>query len=617
MSKPVKLPCPWGKSRPCLKGVALSTAQKTWLGSELAFHNTAILNLVVRFQLPAKLMQKWAAMLRKGVTPNRSGGRPTLLGTPEQKKIVAMCTGNAVQLRSEDFDAAFNAEVKMKVEAAGKIFQKPHEKTLRTFEKKHSIKTKAAETSTDARLVATSDICNFITFAAMNYAFVVLLKIHPALIMNIDATQFTVGSDFAGKTWVKVAGEVEAKGGVIKAAPEKGDNSNGVAFFIKYYLLMSATGDVHDPVFVVQDKYMKEGAFTKFWVPGLGVGTDLRGGGWLCFCQTRGCNLAFYRWLFRDYFCETVLKVRTAYHLLDDSPAWFQLDGEPLQIKCFEEESLADHFCELCIVCGKPPASTTECTQACDCGNCFKGSKTALKGIKDVDIDVDLYAWQIEYLRDKVFAVHMAETRQQELEPPAPPPDSAPKGKKKKKLPEQMSSEHRKMAIMGLLRIQKAVGAAVKRSTVQDSWKKTGIYPFSLDTILASCKKKVSIKERDIIYAGLPKLARRIMDCGELLGADLTTALGPDIYLPHLFSRDLLVMYRRRSVILTHQAILAGLWQKVRGAVEKAAAAQQKKADAVEEKATKKRKKEAGENAVLLITRKKPLSSSSSSSSNA
>ncbi|KAJ1406341.1 hypothetical protein B484DRAFT_404158, partial [Ochromonadaceae sp. CCMP2298] len=77
---------------------------------------------------------------------------PTLLGTPEQNKIVAMCTGNAVQLRSEDFDAAFNAEVKMKVEAAGKIFQKPHEKTLCTFEKKHNIETKAAETSTDARL---------------------------------------------------------------------------------------------------------------------------------------------------------------------------------------------------------------------------------------------------------------------------------------------------------------------------------------------------------------------------------------------------------------------------------------------------------------------------------
>ncbi|KAJ1418575.1 hypothetical protein B484DRAFT_421763 [Ochromonadaceae sp. CCMP2298] len=87
------------------------------------------------------------------------------------------------------------------------------------------------------------------------------------------------------------------------------------------------------------------------------------------------------------------------------------------------------------------------------------------------------------------------------------------------------------------------------------------------------------------------------MERGELLGADLRAALGPDIYLPHLFSRDLLVMYRRRSVVLTHQAILAGLWQKVRSAVEKVAAAQQKKADAVEEKATKKRKKEAGENA--------------------
>ncbi|KAJ1393580.1 hypothetical protein B484DRAFT_408168, partial [Ochromonadaceae sp. CCMP2298] len=352
---------------------------------------------------------------------------------------------------------------------------------------------------------------------------------------------FTVGSDFADKVWVKVAGKVEAKGEVVKAAPKKGDNCNGLAFFIKYYLLMCASGNVMDPVFVVQDKFMAEGAFSKYWVP------------------------AFYRWLFRDYFATAVLKLRGAYSLADETPAWFQLDGEPLQIKCFEEPSMVDRFCELCVVCGKPPASTTECTQACDCGNCFKGSKTALKYIKDMDIDEDLNAHKIAYLRDQVFAVHMAET--------------------------------------------------VKQSTVQESWRKTGIYPFSLDTILSSCKEKVSLQERDVIRTGLPELARRIMERGELLGADLRAALGPDIYLPHLFSRDLLVMYRRRSVILTHQAILAGLWQKVRSAVEKVAAAQQKKADAVEEKATKKRKKEAGENAVLLITRKKPLSSSSSSSS--
>ncbi|KAJ1439395.1 hypothetical protein B484DRAFT_391782 [Ochromonadaceae sp. CCMP2298] len=467
--------------------------------------------------------------------------------------MVSMCTGNAVQLRSEDFDAAFNEEVKKKMESAGKIFQQPHEKTLRAFEKKHGIDTKPAETSTDARLVATSDICNFITFAAMNYAFVVLLKIHPALIMNIDATQFTLGSDFAGKVWVKVAGKVEAKGEVVKAAPKKGDNCNGVAFFIKYYLLMCASGNVMDPVFVVQDKFMAEGAFSKYWVPGLGVGTDVGGGGWLCFCQTRGCNIAFYRWLFRDYFATAVLKLRGAYSLADETPAWFQLDGEPLKIKC-------------------------------------------------LDIDEDLNAHKIAYLRDQVFAVHMAETKAQAPAPPALPPESAPKKKGKgteKKKPESMSSDHRRMAIMGLLRIQKAVSGAVKQSTIQESWRKTGIYPFSLDTILSSCKEKVSLQERDVIRTGLPELARRIMERGELLGADLRAALGPDIYLPHLFSRDLLVMYRRRSVILTHQAILAGLWQKVRSAVEKAAAAQQKKADAVEEKATKKRKKEAGENAVL------------------
>ncbi|KAJ1424399.1 hypothetical protein B484DRAFT_398301, partial [Ochromonadaceae sp. CCMP2298] len=463
---------------------------------------------------------------------------------------MALTSVDGVQRRFDEFEDAVHDLLKTKAEQAGKIFKKPSKKTIQAICVKHGIAIKPAETTTDARLMAVRDICNFITFAAMNYAFVVTMKIHPALIVNIDATQFKVGSDSSGAVFVVVSEEDEEllaiSGKPLKAAPRKGDNSHGVSFFIKYYLLMTAAGNIMDPVFVIQDPFMEAETMDPYWVPGLGVTPHVMSGGWVVFCQTRGCNKAFYRWLYMDYFTKAIWDLRKAYELPEDATAWFQLDGEPLQIDLFKEEAIVDHFCQLCVVCWKPPASTTECTQACDCGNCFKGSKCALRGIKDKDIDEDLAAHLITRLKDKVFAVHMAKTRTGEPEPPPEPPESSTKPQGKSK-PAQLSYEHRKMAIMGLLRIQKAVSGSVKQSTVQESWKKCGIYPFNLDTILGNCKKTVTAAERDCIRQGLPQLAERILEQGELLAADMRAALGPDIHLPHLASRDLLVLYRRRS----------------------------------------------------------------------
>jgi hypothetical protein len=80
----------------------------------------------------------------------------------------------------------------------------------------------------------------------------------------------------------------------------------------------------------------------------------------------------------------------------------------------------------------------------------------------------------------------------------------------------------------------------------------------------------VSKWERDTIAAGLPSLAEKILDQGQLCGADLRKALGPNINLPNFFDKDELVQYCAHSVVLTH---LDKLKREVKQKKEKAAGA--------------------------------------------
>ena len=73
-------------------------------------------------------------------------------------------------------------------------------RTKKRIEQELEIKTGNAETTTNARALAVADIQNAVSFAAMNSLMVPLS--HPAMIMNVDGTQFTVGCN-KGKVQVK------------------------------------------------------------------------------------------------------------------------------------------------------------------------------------------------------------------------------------------------------------------------------------------------------------------------------------------------------------------------------------------------------------------------------
>jgi hypothetical protein len=70
-----------------------------------------------------------------------------------------------------------------------------------------------------------------------------------------------------------------------------------------------------------------------------------------------------------------------------DSFGWLQLDGEAMQIECFKAPEITQFLNDHHIVVGKPPGSSTEITQPCDAGNCFRGRKKGLTSVTNADIN--------------------------------------------------------------------------------------------------------------------------------------------------------------------------------------------------------------------------------------
>ena len=144
--------------------------------------------------------------------------------------------------------------------------------------------TKQAEATTTARATACQDIVNFISFAAMNYLYVCMYKVQPQLILNIDATQFNVENT---QCQIKVC--VLQQLPTIKnnkVLPKKPDNTQGMALFIKFFLLITAGGDMLEPVYLIADDNMHATDFDIYKVKGLGISTDPGSHAWVSFCCT-------------------------------------------------------------------------------------------------------------------------------------------------------------------------------------------------------------------------------------------------------------------------------------------------------------------------------------------
>ena len=161
---------------------------------------------------------------------------------------------------------------------------------MRRLDKKLGIRDARAEATTVARANACASVRNAVSFAVMNKLMSTVVP--PQLQLNVDGSQFCVGSDDNGRVVVKYSERVKDKS--LKVLPEDGDG--GLRFSIKYYALIAAFGFAHDPVFVLADKTMDPEALDVHEVKGLGIANTMTDREYVVFCHSRVGNRAFSRW---------------------------------------------------------------------------------------------------------------------------------------------------------------------------------------------------------------------------------------------------------------------------------------------------------------------------------
>ena len=222
--------------------------------------------------------------------------------------------------------------------------------------------------------------------------------------------------------------------------------------------------------------------------------------------ESRACNVAFYKWYIETIVVEFVRNQRTVNGLSDTEIAFFQLDGEKVQVECFNHPDCLKILNDNYITVGKPPASTTATTQPCDCGNCFKASKKALANIKDAHVRFK------QKMSDKIKK--LLNDFNKSL------------GKKKK-----MSYGNIGSAVKGILRIQLALTNTVNPTMISKSFAAAGVWDHDLNppgvnikTIFGNNKdyfgEGLSIEDEAAITAGMPTLVERLRQRGELFETD-------------------------------------------------------------------------------------------------
>jgi hypothetical protein len=546
-------PCPWGSGHHDLRGQKLTLFEKFWLGSRIVFDVSTAANLSNRFILGERCMRKYAKAFLNGTILHECDGRPNTFDCISAQVLISK-TDKKLKLETPEFTKLLNEEAQATAQRHGKQYYDitaPCRQTLWRQEKRLGIASGVGEETTSARVTATSSIFNAVSFAAMNMLMVPLVRVY--MICNMDATQFAVGHSSNGRVYVKYH-DVDGRPKTLKSQSKR---SGIVAYFVKYFLLIFADGSAGRPVYVVADDNMDAEAIDVHKVTGMGIGVDPASYGYIIFCKTRCCNVKFFEWLNGVYLFEELQLKKSIHGLGDNDMTWFQLDGEPVQIKVYSDPAMLDRLTTMGVCIGKPPASTTEITQPCDAKHCFLGPKTALKFVNASDLD------GMSWLSDKLEAVFRGH-----------------EGKLGKKMP----AHHMKLFTTGLLRIQIALQNSMRPKLIRDSFRLTGIYPLDPKQILKNCKSPIGNNELVRIMDVLPTLVRKLKVEGELFYDDFVRA---GIRQTDFDERkDDLVIYRRTSCVLTNMRLVT------RERLKAEAAADVKEAKAEKAAERKKRKQE-------------------------
>lgn len=212
------------------------------------------------------------------------------------------------------------------------------------------------------------------------------------------------------------------------------------------------------------------------------------------------------------------------------------MDGEAKQIIVYKDKDILTALNDSNIAIVKSPGSLTHVLQPLDCGNLFKCLKTNARNIKDKWV-IDLYTGKVKNVENILKSYNDERITLFRL-----------KHGKKSKL-KVMQNGHIKMAALGIVKIHRALQKSANITTIEKSFAKAGIYPFSPTTILSLCKMTPKKEVHDYVINNMNMFADQIDKYGELKDDYMNKCTT----IPVTTNKDHYVVDRRRAVILTHE----------------------------------------------------------------
>lgn len=531
---------------------------------------STIETLASKFNLNINTLRSWRKRyIQRGYLLG-GDGRTEAISEKYGKWVLAKIRDRTFQIRREEYmELLHEATLKSAQDLDPMIVSvpPPSRSTILRFEKEMKIKSALGEVITPSRHLAVCDIYNAVSFFVMNYVMMNVLNIFPGFCVNADATQFCCGGRGDETVEVKfVDDQVESKKSrsLKTTAAEESPNDGIIKYFIKFYLIISNGACMAPPIYMLADDNMDEDELRVYKVPMLGIGTNLIDNyGYVVISKTRCANIKFYKWLYEFVLIPFIVNLRNAFvpllaHNLKKNyctDAWFQLDGEAVQIEIFKTKNMQNLLAENKIHVGKPPGSTTAITQPCDYGNCFRGPKTTNKHLADSDVKNNEIMLNV---LSQIFASHNVWLNSDERG------DRRQRGRKKSKSSTSsseiaMNPAHVNMARHGILRVQYAMSKSMNAKTIRESFDKVGLTQTgaNFDTILNNWKSNCGEEDRQKIWNKMDTLVEKFLLQGELFENDLESLeIDPNVERRGK-SVDLLTLNRRRSCLLTHDSLIA------------------------------------------------------------
>ena len=146
------------------------------------------------YSISKQLVHKFTTSIKKGLSLKCNAGRPSFVTQEGKEEIRNFLQSGKYSKRTSEYENKLQEVIEKEALAQGKSNTQVHypsRSTIGRLELELDIHTGNAEKTTDARAMAVADVRNAVSFAVMNQ--LVTPLIDPHLILNADATQFTVG----------------------------------------------------------------------------------------------------------------------------------------------------------------------------------------------------------------------------------------------------------------------------------------------------------------------------------------------------------------------------------------------------------------------------------------